>query len=478
MKQLPNFDLSIVVPLGDRVESFVESLPLRTYYYERNGIEVVLLVDEEADCRSLLACIRKYLFISWKIVSGSWQNRATAYNEGIRQSIKEYVLLMFPESLFQTDVIYELRETLDEYPLHYAVGFSYGSLMVKKEYLDWVGGYDEQYNVAEGAEENLCRRMELADIHRLYYPEVLLQPGESRLSAAWKQSVPEDLLYDMLLPIKSKADNRSKPGSGKLLYDWQEHPYAKEQCREYLSKLKQFDIPSDEVFEKSYPLIALIPTYNESERITDCLRSVEKYCDGIILLDDDSLDDTYEIAQSEKLLLKAKKVRTKFNDKQNRNMLLDMVSFFKAKWFIFIDADERFDDRFVDLREVMKRDDVDTVGVWIANLWNSMEAYRTDMEDTNLLSQNGLWFRWRMFRNKGRMQFIFVLKLHFMAVPYIKKNKAYNSKTLLLHLGYLNKDKRLNKYNLYQYEDELKLVNYDDILSLDISLRLVKDISL
>ncbi len=411
-------------------------------------------------------------------MSGSWQNRATAYNEGIRQSIKEYVLLMFPESLFQTDVIYELRETLDEYPLHYAVGFSYGSLMVKKEYLDWVGGYDEQYNVAEGAEENLCRRMELADIHRLYYPEVLLQPGESRLSAAWKQSVPEDLLYDMLLPIKSKADNRSKPGSGKLLYDWQEHPYAKEQCREYLSKLKQFDIPSDEVFEKSYPLIALIPTYNESERITDCLRSVEKYCDGIILLDDDSLDDTYEIAQSEKLLLKAKKVRTKFNDKQNRNMLLDMVSFFKAKWFIFIDADERFDDRFVDLREVMKRDDVDTVGVWIANLWNSMEAYRTDMEDTNLLSQNGLWFRWRMFRNKGRMQFIFVLKLHFMAVPYIKKNKAYNSKTLLLHLGYLNKDKRLNKYNLYQYEDELKLVNYDDILSLDISLRLVKDISL
>ena len=29
MKQLPNFDLSIVVPLGDRLESFVDSLPLR-----------------------------------------------------------------------------------------------------------------------------------------------------------------------------------------------------------------------------------------------------------------------------------------------------------------------------------------------------------------------------------------------------------------------------------------------------------------
>lgn len=452
MKQLPNFDLSIVIPLSDRLESFVVSLPLLTDYYERNGIEVVLLVDEEADCRSLLACIRKYPFISWKVVSGSWRTRSAAYNEGIRQSIKTYILLMFPESLFQTDVIYVLRETLDEYLLHYAVSSSYGCLMVKKEYLDLVGGYDEQFDVPEGAEENLCRRMELADIHHLYYPEALLQPGENRSLETWEQSVPEDLLYEMLLPIESKAGNRSKLGSGKLLYDWQEHPYVNEQCREYLSTLKLFDIPSDEVFEKSYPLIALIPTYNESERITDCLRSVEKYCDGIILLDDDSQDNTYGIAQSDKLLLKAKKVRTEFNDKQNRNILLDVASFFKAEWFIFIDADERFDDRFADLREVMKWEEVDTVGVWIANLWDSMDTYRLDMEDTHPLSQNGLWFRWRMFRNKGHMQINKQAKLHFPSVPYIK---AYtNSPILLLHLGYLKNSCRQCKYGFYEKEND------------------------
>lgn len=468
MKQLPNFDLSIVISLGARSESFVDSLSLRTAYYERNGIEVVLLVDDESDCRSLLACIRKYPFISWKVVSGSWKNSSAAYNEGIRQSIKTYILLMFPESLFQTDVIYELRETLDEYPLHYAVGFSYGCLMVKKEYLDLVGGYDEQFDALEGAEENLCRRMELADIHRLYYPDALLQLGESRLSETWEQSVPEDLLYEMLLPIESKADNRSKPGSGKLLYDWQEHPYANEQCWEYLSALKQFDIPSDVVFEKSYPLIALIPTYNESERITDCLRSVEKYCDGIILLDDDSQDDTYEIAKSDKLLLKAKKVRTEFNDKQNRNILLDIASFFKVGWLIFIDADERFDDRFVDLREVMKRDDVDTVGVWIANLWDSMETYRTDMEDTHPLSQNGFWFRWRMFRHKGWMQIPCKQKLHFATIPY--KGRICSSKTLFLHVGYLYKMKRFEKYAFYSKEDSYKIMTYDCVLDLKICL--------
>lgn len=476
MKQLPNFDLSIVVPLGDRLESFVDSLPLRTNYYERNGIEIVLLVDEESDSRSLLTCIRKYPFISWKVVSGSWQNCGAAYNEGIRQSIKSYILLMFPESLFQTDVIYELRETLDKYPLHYAVGFQYGCLMVKKVYLDLVGGYDEKFNTFEGAEENLCRRMELVDIHRLYYSSALLQLGESRLSETWEQNVQEDLLYDMLLPIKSKADNRSKPGSGKLLYDWQEHPYAKEQCREYLSTLKQFDIPSDELFEKSYPLIALIPTYNESERITDCLRSVEKYCDGIILLDDDSQDDTYEIAQSEKLLLKAKKVRTEFNDKQNRNMLLDMAFFFKAEWFIFIDADERFDDRFVDLREVMERDDVDTVGVWIANLWDSMETYRTDMEDTNPLSMSGLWMRGRVFRNKGRMQLYFLRKLHFSTIPYT--NRFWKSRSLLLHLGYLSEIDRLRKRKFYIEEHDKEVDIYYKKDNDEIYLDNIKNISL
>ena len=466
MKQLPNFDLSIVVPLGDRLESFVECLPLHTAYYERNGIEVVLLVNEEADCRSLLACIRKYPFISWKVVSGLWQNSSAAYNEGIRQSIKTYILLMYPESLFQTDVIYELRGTLDECLLHYAVGFPYGCLMVKKEYLDLVGGYNEWIDNREGAEENLCRRMELVDILRLYYPEALLQPGESRLSETWEQSVPEDLLYEMLLPIESKVGNRSKPGSGKLLYDWQEHPYANKQCREYLSTLKRFDISSGEVFEKSYPLIALIPTYNESERITDCLRSVEKYCDGIILLDDDSRDDTYEIAESKKLLLKAKKVRTEFNDKQNRNILLDLASFFKAEWFIFIDADERFDDRFVDLKAIMKIPNIDTVGVWIVNLWDSVDTYRVDLEDTNPNSKNGLWFRWRMFRNQGRMQFLVSNNLHFKSVPYLKY--VYFSKTLICHFGYLNKKWRHNKYNLYRMEDKLNLMDYDFMLENEI----------
>lgn len=372
---------------------------------------------------------------------------------------------MHPEFDFQTDVIYELRENLDEYPEHYAVGTSFGCLMVNKTYMNLIGGYDEAFASREGCEENLCRRLELVGIHKLFIPIATLRRECSRLYKAWQTNIPNEILTEMLLPIHLKASSVDYSNdSGIVLYDSKEYPYAKEQCEEYLSGLKQFDISTNEVFDKIYPLVALIPTYNESERIMDCLRSVEMHCDGIILLDDDSIDDTYEIVQSEKLLLKAKKIRTEFNDKHNRNILLDLASFFKVEWFIFIDADERFDDRFVDLREIMKRQDVDTVGVWVANLWDSMDMYRTDMEDTNPYSKNGLWFRWRMFRNKGRMQITVNRSLHFSSVPYRKEYKSWKSKSLLLHLGYIDNNRRMNKYNFYKKEDCSKVLNYDDII--------------
>lgn len=268
----------------------------------------------------------------------------------------------------------------------------------------------------------------------------------------------------MFLPINVKMfESDEDKDCNKVVYDWREHPYAKEQCHEYLSTLKQYDINSEIIFENSYPLIALIPTYNESDRILECLHSVEKYCDGIILLDDDSNDDTYQIAQSSKLLVKAKKYRSEFNDRQNRNILLNIASFFKAEWFIYIDADERFDDRFVDLKEVIKKTYIDLVSVWIANLWDDINTYRIDMEDTHPLSQNGLWFRWRMFRNKGRMQLITERRLHFKSVPY-SNEYMYFSKTLLLHFGYIDINVRNKKYQFYKVEDKNNLFFYDDIL--------------
>lgn len=510
MKQLPDFDLSIVIPFYKLLDEFKPLSPSIVKYYERNGIEVVIVIDKSVEYVGILNYIRAYPFVSWKVVVSNeeclCENLAKAFNIGIRQATKQYVLIMNPEQEFYTDVIYELREKLGYYPNHYAIGQSlsidirekideptfekyrhrlvpYGSIMARKEYFERVGGYSESNGEWKIEDDYLRRRLELAGIHRLFFPDsILIYRKDFSLGIysynKQRTRISQNVLSALLLPIEVNINKKSGDDFESVVYDWKEHPFAKQQCQTYLSSLKQFDILSDNVFENSYPLIALIPTYNESKRILGCLRSVEKYCDGIIVLDDDSVDDTYQIAQSKKMLVKAKKRRTEFNDKENRNILLDIASFFKAEWFIFIDADERFDDRFVDLREVMKKQNVDTVGVWIANLWDNLDTYRVDMEDTNPNSKNGLWLRGRMFRNKGWMQIRVNRTLHFTTLPYCIEGRSWKSKSLLIHLGYIDNSKRLEKYNFYRMEDRDKILSYSSILHKKCQLLNIQDIKL
>lgn len=510
MKQLPDFDLSIVMLLNKPLSDYVPLSPSMLKYYERNGIEVVIVINGATERTEVMDYITTYPFISWKVAAcneqASWQIPAKAFNIGIRQATKQYIFIMNEEQEFYTDVIYELREKLDSYSEHYAIGQSLtmdnweklndqtlekqyhkltpcGNIMAKKEYFERIGGYCESNNEWSLEFDHLRSRLELAGIHRLLFLDsVMIHRTDNSLSTVsyneQRTQIPQHILTEKKLPSEINVNGENWGNiSSTVVYDWKKHPFAERQCWNYLSVLKQFDITSDEVFKKSYPLIALIPTYNESERITDCLRSVEKYCDGIILLDDDSTDDTYQIAQSEKLLVKAKKQRTEFNDKQNRNILLDIASFFKAEWFIFIDADERFDERFVDLRNIINKKEVDVVSIWIANLWDNVETYRIDMEDTHLLSQNGLWFRWRMLRNKGRMQFYTNKCLHFVSIPYFN-DKIWFSNTLVLHSGYLRKEYRKKKYEFYLEEDKEGLFFYDDIRMETVKLQKVGDINI
>lgn len=512
MKQLQDFDLSIIIPLPKYLDGFKSTFSLNARYYERNGIEVIVVLDLQSDKQEIFDYIYTLPFINWKIIINDQyvgdSSRVMAFNAGIRQASKQYVMILGSEVEFISDVIYDLRENLDSYPNHFAMGqvlFSetngeviiptdlrcksdiipFNCIMAKKEYFELVYGYSEYYGKWNAEFAYLCKCFELQGIRQLFFPDsILIDRGYFTAqmlfgSEEQREPISLDVLSEILLPTRLLVQYfKEKWEMDRVLYDWKDAPFAKHQCREYLSKLSQYQISSDQVFDKSYSLIALIPAYNESKYISDCLLNIEKYCDGIILLDDGSLDDTYELAKSNKLLVKAQKIRTEFNDKQNRNILLDIASFFKSEWFIYIDADERFDDRFVDLNQVMRMSCVDTVGVWIANLWDKMDTYRTDMEDTNPNSKNGLWFRWRMFRNKGRMQIQINRSLHFSPIPYRKDGRTWKSKSLMLHLGYIDEIRRRNKYNFYQIEDKDKILEYDTILSDKCQLQSVENIAL
>jgi len=481
LQLLSNFDLSVVIALDkEKLSEFIRLFQVVARYYQRNGIEIILAVDKTIDKDSLLEFVKYFPMIDWKVIKCDSKNPIQRMNTGIRQSEKKFILLIQSEWVFQSDIIYLLRKDLDFYQKHYAIGQignkRQGCILAKKEDLKRIKGLDEKITFFTFSFDNLQKRMELDGIQKLYCQDAILLQHDNFPTESIQ--LEKKGLSELLLPVKAVANDESW-GEDCLntLFDWRNNPFAAEQCQSYLKELIDFQIPNSNVFNITYKLIALIPTYNESEWIDDCLRSVEKHCDGIIVLDDESTDNTYELIPLEKILLKAKKKRTGFNDKQNRNILLDLAYFFRSEWFIFIDADERFDERFVDLRKIMQKPKIDVVGVWIANLWDSMEKYRTDIPDSLSHSQKGLWFRWRMFRNKGRMQFIIPKSFHFHSVPYIDYDYTTINSTLLLHIGYLSSQKRSSKYDFYQKEDYQNRSYYSDILKEKVELAPISLIS-
>ena len=80
-------------------------------------------------------------------------------------------------------------------------------------------------------------------------------------------------------------------------------------------------------------LTAIILTKNEEKNIKRCIESLG-FCDEIVVIDDESIDDTVKIAKK----LGAKVIGCKIQDfSSQRNWAIEQV---KSNWILFVDADE------------------------------------------------------------------------------------------------------------------------------------------
>ena len=92
--------------------------------------------------------------------------------------------------------------------------------------------------------------------------------------------------------------------------------------------------PETQTFDKKISLTVVVITKNEAGRIMDCLRSVD-WADEVIVLDDESTDNTVELARSA-----GAKVFQRKMDKEgkHRNYAYGLA---KNEWILSLDADER-----------------------------------------------------------------------------------------------------------------------------------------
>lgn len=81
---------------------------------------------------------------------------------------------------------------------------------------------------------------------------------------------------------------------------------------------------------------AIILAKNEEKNIEDCIRCIKKLCIEVLVINDDSSDDTASIAK--KMGAKVINHRLNSNFSQQRNFAMTQA---KGDWILFIDADER-----------------------------------------------------------------------------------------------------------------------------------------
>ncbi len=492
-----NFDVSVVMPFYKKMKEFRRVLPKNLRYFQRNGIEIVIVMDEDSEEEELTNFIQEYPFVNWKVVVNhfkhNWRNPAKAINVGLRNASNKYILVCSPESEFITDGIYLMRKQLEYFPKHFAIGtvaflnltnkhsensffIPYGSIMAKRKYFFKIGGYDETLIKWGGDDNNIRIRLEMNGIRKLFLPEVKLIHRErdieiKKRKGGQKSSIPVEVLKNILLPNEIQI-NQNKWGNdfSDIAYSWKDKKFNKDSLMKYLYSFKEFDLPSDNFFQ-SFKSILLVQCYNEKELIKKFLNHNSQYFDAIILLDDDSDDETYEMSTHSKIILKVKKKRTFFNDLENRNILLRLVSFFNCKWICFLDVDEIIDKRFADF-SFMESDNVYNVLFNLVHLWDSEEYYNAEYPFSN----KGIQQHFRMFRNIGNTQITTNKSaLHFKLTPYIKS--VFKSRILLLHYGNISKEKRWKKYKMYQLQDKHNdQASYEHIICNPISLNRINDI--
>jgi len=202
-------------------------------------------------------------------------------------------------------------------------------------------------------------------------------------------------------------------------------------------------------------LTLMLMVKNEADRyLRDMLDSASQYVDEIVILDDNSTDQTFSICASYPKVVRLERVKeTDFatNESAPRIRLFEMTRETNPDWIICLDADEIMENRFI--KEVQTLIDNPGGNYWFGivfhHFWHSLTHYRVDK-------------LWKPVAGPRMFKFLHDYKyewrqsrLHCGSLPQnVFAMRGTNTAYRVKHLGYADGPKRTRqKYEWYIARD-------------------------
>ncbi len=188
-------------------------------------------------------------------------------------------------------------------------------------------------------------------------------------------------------------------------------------------------------------LVAILCAFNEEKKgnLRRCLSQLRKFADNILVYDDGSTDNSYDLYREYEVSIIRGKTNDFRDELRHKNLLLKEAKKLKADWILIVDADEVISVQGQNggLRELCRIGDKTEINSWRLrywNIWRSKTWHRSDYLGDG-------WFT-RLFKCTKNSHFRTGHGLHEDLEPVVEgiAEMADPELASVLHYGYSTKE--------------------------------------
>ncbi len=202
-------------------------------------------------------------------------------------------------------------------------------------------------------------------------------------------------------------------------------------------------------------IVGALRIRNEARWIKRSIESILPICQRVHIFDDNSEDDTVAICESIPGVVVYRSPFNTVDESRDKNLLLDQVDKGGgADWIIMIDGDEVLQEDeghhgIYELACALQKTQASCLSFPILYLWNREDQIRVDGAYGDFNRESVFRYQGERFRRTGHGG-----SFHCGSVPpVLRANRGYVKGAPLLHMGYLDREDRVRKYEFYNRLD-------------------------